>query len=92
MEKGIRVNAGQDIGKTIIFAQNQKHARYIVERFGKLYSNCPGDYIKTVLHSDDYSHTIIDDFELKEYPAITVSVDMMDTGIDVPEIVNLVFF
>lgn len=92
MEKGIRVNAGQDIGKTIIFAQNQKHARYIVERFGKLYPNCPGDYIKTVLHSDDYSHTIIDDFELKEYPAITVSVDMMDTGIDVPEIVNLVFF
>lgn len=92
MEKGIRVNGGQDLGKTIIFAQNQKHARFIVERFGKLYSSYPGDYIKTVLHSDDYSHTIIDDFELKEHPIITVSVDMMDTGIDVPEIVNLVFF
>ncbi len=92
MEKGIRVNAGQDLGKTVIFAQNQKHARFIVERFGKLYPSYPGDYIKTVLHSDDYSHTIIDDFESKKHPVITVSVDMMDTGIDVPEIVNLVFF
>lgn len=92
MEKGIRVNGGQDLGKTVIFAQNQKHARYIIERFGKLYPNYPGDYIKTVLHSDDYSHTIINDFELKPRPVITVSVDMMDTGIDVPEIVNLVFF
>lgn len=92
MEKGICVNGGQDLGKTVIFAQNQKHARYIVERFGKLYPGLPGDYIKTVLHSDDYSHTVIDEFELKPLPVITVSVDMMDTGIDVPEIVNLVFF
>ncbi len=92
MEKGIRVNAGQDLGKTVIFAQNQKHARFIVERFGKLYPGLPGNYIKTVLHSDDYSHTVIDEFELKPLPVITVSVDMMDTGIDVPEIVNLVFF
>ncbi len=92
MDKGIRVNGGQDLGKTVIFAQNQKHARFIVERFGKLFPKLPGDYIKTVLHSDDYSHTIIDEFELKPMPVITVSVDMMDTGIDVPEIVNLVFF
>lgn len=92
MEKGIRVNGGQNLGKTIIFAQNQKHARFIAERFGKLYPSYPGDYIKTVLHSDDYSHTIIDDFEMKHHPVITVSVDMMDTGIDVPEVVNLVFF
>lgn len=92
MDKGVRVNGGQDLGKTVIFAQNQKHARFIVERFGKLYPNLPGDYIKTVLHSDDYSHTVIDEFELKPLPVITVSVDMMDTGIDVPEIVNLVFF
>ncbi len=92
MEKGIRVNGGQDLGKTVIFAQNQKHARFIVERFGKLYPGNPGDYIKAVLHSDDYSHTVIDDFELKPRPAIAVSVDMLDTGIDVPEIVNLVFF
>lgn len=92
MEKGVRVNGGQDLGKTVIFAQNQKHARFIVERFGMLYPKLSGGYIKTVLHSDDYSHTVIDEFELKPQPVITVSVDMMDTGIDVPEIVNLVFF
>lgn len=92
MEKGVRVNGGQDLGKTVIFAQNQKHARFIVERFGKLYPKLSGGYIKTVLHSDDYSHTVIDEFELKPQPVITVPVDMMDTGIDVPEIVNLVFF
>ncbi len=92
MGKGIRVNGGQDLGKTVIFAQSQKHARFIVERFGKLYPGLPGGYIKAVLHSDDYSHTVINEFELKDLPVITVSVDMMDTGIDVPEIVNLVFF
>lgn len=92
MEKGIHTQGGQELGKTVIFAQNQKHARYIVERFGKLYPSFPGDYIQAVVHSDDYSHTVIEDFELKSRPVITVSVDMMDTGVDVPEIVNLVFF
>ena len=92
MEKGIRVNDGQDIGKTIIFARNQEHARFIVERFGKLYPKFPGNYIKAVACADDYSHSIIDEFQYKSLPAIAVSIDMMDTGIDVPEIVNLVFF
>ena len=92
MEKGIRANGGEDLGKTVIFAQNQRHARFIVERFGKLYPGLPGDYIKAVLCSDDYSHSVIDEFELRPRPVIAVSVDMMDTGVDVPEIVNLVFF
>ncbi len=92
MEKGIHTQGGQELGKTVIFAQNQKHARYIVERFGKLYPSLPGDYIQAVIHSDDYAHAIIDDFELKDRPVIAVSVDMLDTGVDVPEIVNLVFF
>lgn len=91
MNQGIKVDGGQTLGKTVIFAQNQRHARAIVERFEKLYPHLTG-YIKTVLHSDDYSHTIIEEFELKPKPVITVSVDMMDTGVDVPEIVNLVFF
>lgn len=93
MDKGIRVAGGQVLGKTIIFAANRRHAEYIVERFGKLYpKQAKGGYIKRVVHSDDYSHTIIDEFKLKDLPVITVSVDMMDTGVDVPEIVNLVFF
>ncbi|MEQ2957732.1 type I restriction-modification enzyme R subunit C-terminal domain-containing protein [Slackia piriformis] len=92
MEKGVHTQGGQELGKSVIFAQNQKHARYIVERFGMLYPSLPGDYIQAVVHSDDRSHTIIEDFELKDRPVIAVSVDMMDTGVDVPEIVNLVFF
>lgn len=92
MEKGIHTKGGHELGKSVIFAQNQKHARYIVERFGRLYPGLPGDYIQAVVYSDDYSHTVIEDFELKSRPVIAVSVDMMDTGVDVPEIVNLVFF
>ena len=93
VDKGMRVDGGQTLGKTIIFAANRKHAEYIVERFGKLYpEKAKGGYIKRVVHGDDYSHTIIDEFKLKALPVITVSVDMMDTGVDVPEIVNLVFF
>lgn len=93
MEEGIHVDGGETLGKSIIFAANQTHARYIEQRFGALYPKlAKGGYIKTVVHSDDYSHTIIDEFKLKPRPVITVSVDMMDTGIDVPEVVNLVFF
>lgn len=93
MDKGVRVEGGERLGKTIIFAANQKHASYIVERFGKLYPKLArGGYIKRVVHSDDYASTIVDEFKLKSNPVITVSVDMMDTGIDVPEVVNLVFF
>lgn len=93
MEQGIKIEGGQVLGKTIIFAQNKKHASYIEERFNKLYPSIATDgYIKKVLHGEDYSHTIIDEFKLKDKPVITVSVDMMDTGIDVPEILNLVFF
>ena len=92
MDQGIHVDGGETLGKSIIFAANRKHAEYIVERFGKLYPKLTGGYIKHVVHGYDYSHSIIDEFKLKDKPIIVVSVDMMDTGIDVPEIVNLVFF
>ncbi|PLS24623.1 DEAD/DEAH box helicase family protein [Bifidobacterium imperatoris] len=90
---GIKTNGGERLGKTIIFAQNQAHARYIVERYGQLYpKESAGGFIKAVLHSEDYSCSIIAEFKRKPLPVITVSVDMMDTGVDVPEVVNLVFF
>ncbi|NPD30992.1 DEAD/DEAH box helicase family protein [Eggerthellaceae bacterium zg-1084] len=93
MENGIKVNGGERVGKTIIFAQNKNHAEFIVERFGKLYPKlAAGGFIRRVVHGDDYAHTVIDQFKLKELPVVTVSVDMMDTGIDVPEVLNLVFF
>lgn len=92
MERGIKVEGGDRLGKTIIFAQNKDHAEYIVQRFNKLYPKCKGIFAQRVTCDDSYSQTIIDDFKYKAMPVIAVSVDMMDTGIDAPECVNLVFF
>lgn len=93
MERGIKVAGGDRIGKTIIFAQNKKHAEFILERFNKLYPRYKGTFAQRVICDDSYAQTIIDDFKKPEgEPHIVVSVDMMDTGIDVPECVNLVFF
>jgi len=93
MTKGISVAGGDRLGKTIIFAQNKKHAQYIIDRFEKLFPQYPGSFAKRVVCDDNYAQTIIEDFKIAEKePHIVVSVDMMDTGIDVPEIVNLVFF
>lgn len=93
MERGIKVAGGDRIGKTIIFAQNKRHAEFILERFNKLYPKYNGTFAQRVICDDAYAQTIIDDFKKAEgEPHIAVSVDMMDTGIDVPECVNLVFF
>ena len=93
MERGIKVAGGDRIGKTIIFAQNKKHAEYILERFNKLYPRYNGTFAQRVICDDSYAQVVIDDFKKPEgEPHIVVSVDMMDTGIDVPECVNLVFF
>ncbi len=93
MEKGIKIEGGDKLGKTIIFAKNSLHAKAIVERFNKLYPELGGDFIKQIDYSIKYCDTLIDDFSTKEkMPQIAVSVDMLDTGIDIPEILNLVFF
>ena len=93
MERGIKVEGGDKIGKTIIFAQNKNHAEIIVQRFNALYPQYHGTFAKRVICDDSYAQTIIDDFKCPDKePQIAVSVDMMDTGIDVPECVNLVFF
>lgn len=93
MERGIKVHGGDRLGKTIIFAQNKEHAEFIVQRFNKLYPKYNGTFAQRVTCDDSYAQTIIDDFKIPDkMPIIAVSVDMMDTGIDVPECVNLVFF
>ncbi len=93
MDRGIRVAGGDRIGKTIIFAQNKRHAEFILERFNKLYPQYKGSFAQRVICDDAYAQTIIDDFKIEDKPPyIAVSVDMMDTGIDVPQCVNLVFF
>lgn len=93
MERGIKIKGGDQIGKTIIFAQNKKHADFILERFNKLYPQYNGKLAQRVICEDSYAQSTIDDFKNPDKdPYIVVSVDMMDTGIDVPECVNLVFF
>lgn len=93
MERGIHVAGGDRLGKTIIFAQNKRHAQFIVDRFNALYPQYHGNFAQRVVCDDSYAQTVIEDFKIPEKaPHIAVSVDMMDMGIDVPECVNLVFF
>lgn len=92
MERGIKVEGGDKLGKTIIFAQNKEHAEFIVKRFNQLYPKYNGTFAQRITCEDTYAQTVIDDFKQKDMPVIAVSVDMMDTGVDVPSCVNLVFF
>ncbi|PPJ35218.1 restriction endonuclease subunit R [Nocardia nova] len=92
MENGDKVADGERIGKTIIFARNNRHAELIVQRFRVLYPDLPGDYIEMITHSVSHAQSLIDKFENPDSaPHIAVSVDMLDTGLDVPAVVNLVF-
>ncbi|MGL4847571.1 MAG: DEAD/DEAH box helicase family protein [Clostridium sp.] len=93
MVDGLRIEGGDKLGKTIIFAKNSRHAKAIVERFNILYPEHGGNFAKVIDYSINYVETLIDDFSDKDkMPQIAVSVDMLDTGIDIPEILNLVFF
>ena len=92
MTEGMHINYGETLGKTIIFAKNHNHAEKILEVFGKEYPNLPG-YAKVIDNHMNYAQSAIDEFsEPKKLPQIAISVDMLDTGIDVPEVLNLVFF
>ncbi len=92
MDKGMRIDYGQKIGKTIIFAKNHLHAEKILEVFNKEYPHLP-DYAKVIDNHMTYAQSAIDEFsDPKKMPQIAISVDMLDTGIDVPEVLNLVFF
>ncbi|WP_020177428.1 DEAD/DEAH box helicase family protein [Methylopila sp. M107] len=93
MEKGVKVEGGDRLGKTIVFAKNQAHAEFIEERFNAAYSEHKGHFARVVTYKTDYAQSLIDDFsEKSKAPHVAISVDMLDTGIDVPEVVNLVFF
>jgi len=93
MEHGLKVAGGDRLGKTIIFAKNHKHAAFITERFNHHYPHYKGGFARLIDNTVNYAQSLIDDFSRAERePHIAVSVDMLDTGIDVPEVVNLVFF
>jgi type I restriction enzyme R subunit len=89
---GLKIEDGNKIGKTIIFAKNQKHAKYIKEVFDLKYPKHK-DYAE-IIHSEiSHVDSLIDNFKIpNRNPQIAISVDMLDTGIDVPEVLNLVFF
>ena len=92
MSDGLRVDYGEKLGKTIIFAKNHEHAEKIHEIFGKEYPHLPG-YTKVIDNYMTYAQSAIDEFsDSTKMPQIAISVDMLDTGIDVPEVLNLVFF
>ncbi len=92
MTDGLKINYGQKIGKTIIFARNHNHAEKILEVFNKEYSHLRG-YAAVIDNYINYSQSAIDEFsDSDKLPQIAISVDMLDTGIDVPEVLNLVFF
>ncbi|WP_372935026.1 DEAD/DEAH box helicase family protein, partial [Mariniphaga sediminis] len=93
MDLGIHVGGGDKIGKTIIFARNHAHAVFIEERFNCLYPQYSNKFLRVIDNYEKYAQDLIDDFEMVEkLPQITVSVDMLDTGIDIPAITNLVIF
>jgi type I restriction enzyme R subunit len=93
MTNGYRVNEGERLGKTIIFAKNHKHAQFIAERFDRSYPDLKGSFASVIDNQISYAETLIDSFSAPhKLPQIAISVDMLDTGIDVPEVLNLVFF
>jgi type I restriction enzyme, R subunit len=93
MEKGQKVADGDRLGKTIVFAKNHAHAEFIEVRFNANYPHLAGKFARVIDFKVEYAQTLITDFSIPENaPHIAISVDMLDTGIDVPEIVNLVFF
>jgi type I restriction enzyme R subunit len=93
LTQGLRVEYGDKIGKTIIFAKSHIHAEKIYEIWCNEYNIYPSDYCRVIDNQTNYVQDLIDKFsESNKMPQIAISVDMLDTGIDIPEILNLVFF
>lgn len=92
MQWGYRVDGGETMGKTIIFAYNHKHAKMIVDCFQDMYPEYPANYCQLVDYSVSYGDDLVIKFEEDPEFRIAVSVDMLDTGVDIPAILNLVFF
>lgn len=93
MTEGRKVASGDRLGKTIVFAKNNAHAEFIEERFNANYPEYAGKFARVVTYKTEFAQNVINDFSRPESaPHIAISVDMLDTGIDVPDVVNLVFF
>ncbi len=99
MEHGVKVAGGDRLGKTILFAANHNHAMFVAERFDTNYPHLAGHFARVIDNQEPKAEGLLEAFAKKEgskdgepVPHIAVSVDMLDTGVDIPEVVNLVFF
>lgn len=93
MEYGLKIDYGEKLGKTIIFAKNHRHAEMILEVFQREYPHLSDGFAQVIDNYMTYAQSAIDNFsDPGKLPQIAISVDMLDTGIDVPEVLNLVFF
>ncbi len=92
MDNGLRDADGQLPGKSMVFARNIDHARLLAELFDQMYPQFAGKFCRVIHSKEPRAEDLIDQFkEPKGELRIAISVDMLDTGIDVPEVVNLVF-
>ncbi len=93
MTKGIKTGGGDKLGKTIIFAYNKNHAQHIVDTFDKFWPQYKGKMCQRIVCDDSKVKSTIKEFKKSDSQLqIAVSVDMLDTGVDIPEVVNLVFY
>lgn len=93
MQHGHAVDGGDRLAKTIVFARNHDHAMFIQKRFDHHYPHLKGQFARVIDNRVNYAQSLIDDFSQSDKaPHIAISVDMLDTGIDIPEVLNLVFF
>lgn len=92
MENGIREATGSHVGKSIVFARSHLHAVHLAETFSEMYPQYGSAFCRVIDNQESRADQLIDDFKNPESElTIAISVDMLDTGIDVPEVVNLVF-
>lgn len=96
MKNGLHIEEGDRLGKTIIFAKNHRHALFIEERFNKNYPEYGGTFLRVIDNYEEKAQSLLENFCFDKgaemEPQIAVSVDMMDTGVDAPRVLNLVFF
>jgi type I restriction enzyme R subunit len=93
MQRGLKIEGGDKLGKTVIFAKNHRHALFIEEQFNALYPQYHGEFARVIDNYEERAESLLINFKQpNKYPQIAISVDMLDTGIDVPEILNLVYF
>lgn len=93
MQEGHKVDGGDRLAKTILFARNHEHAKFIEERFDAHYPHYKGHFARVIDNYARDAQSLLDDFSQPQKPPhLAISVDMLDTGVDIPEVANLVFF